>query len=397
MASIDRYLEAVKKNDGSDLHIQAGIVPKVRIHGQLEGLKQPIPEPEEVEELLFEILNERQRKRFDDTGDLDFAYALEGVGRFRTNFFRHQRGMGGVFRLIPTEILTVRDLDVPEIIEQFCHMRSGLVLVTGPTGSGKTTTLAALIDYVNRNFDKHVITVEDPIEFVHDDKRSVISQREVGVDTESFADALRAASREDPDVLLVGEMRDLETMRMAVTLAEMGQIVFATLHTNNAGKTIDRMVDVFPEDQQNQIRTMLSVSLKGVVSQLLCLRAGGKGRVPVNEILFGSLALSNLIREGSVHKIASVIEGGRGEGMQLMDDAIMARLRTGEITAREAYMKSIDKRRFQPALEKEQAQSAADAEKASSEKAGVAKADSAKAGVAKADSAKARTKKPSKG
>ncbi|MCZ6690114.1 MAG: type IV pilus twitching motility protein PilT [Planctomycetota bacterium] len=354
MAKIDRYLEAVKKTNGSDLHIQSGIIPKVRIHGQLEGLKQRPPTQSETEELLFEILSPRQKKRFDETGDLDFAYPLDGVGRFRTNFFRHQRGMGAVFRLIPTEILPVKELGVPEVVEKFCHLRSGLILVTGPTGSGKTTTLAALIDYINRNFDKHIITVEDPIEFVHEDKRSVISQREVGPDTESFADALRSASRQDPDVLLVGEMRDLETMRMAVTLAEMGQIVFATLHTNNAAKTIDRMVDVFPEEQQNQIRTMLSVSLKGVVSQLLCLRAGGKGRAAVTEIMFGSLALSNLIREGAVHKIASVIEGGRSEGMRLMDDSIMERLQAGEILAREAYMKAIDKRRFEPALAREQ-------------------------------------------
>lgn len=364
MAKIDRFLEVVKRSKGSDLHIQTGIIPKIRIHGQLEGLKKAAPTQEEVEDLLFEILSERQLKRFQETGDLDFAYALEGVGRFRTNYFRHQRGLGGVYRLIPTEIFPVVELGIPEVVERFCHLRSGLVLVTGPTGSGKTTTLAALIDYINRNFDKHVITVEDPIEFVHEDKRSVISQREVGPDTESFGNALRAASREDPDVLLVGEMRDLETMKMSVTLAEMGQIVFATLHTNNAGKTIDRMVDVFPEDQQNQIRTMLSVSLKGVVSQLLCLRVGGKGRIPVSEILFGSLALSNLVREGAVHKIPSVIEGGRGEGMQLMDDSIMERLRAGEISAREAYMKAIDKRRFQPALEKEQQASEAALQKA---------------------------------
>ena len=359
MAAIDKYLEAVMKNEGSDLHIQAGIVPKIRIHGQLESIKRDPPSPKETEDLLFEVLTERQKNRFLTTGDIDFAYPLEGVGRFRTNFFRHQKGMGGVFRLIPTEIQPVVELGVPEIVEKFCHLRSGLVLVTGPTGSGKTTTLAALIDYINRNFDKHIITVEDPIEFVHQNKRSMISQREVGPDTESFADALRAASREDPDVLLVGEMRDLVTMRMAITLAEMGQIVFATLHTNNASKTVDRMVDVFPEEQQNQIRAMLSVSLKGVVSQLLCLKADGKGRIPVTEILFGSLALSNLIREGSVHKIPSVIEGGRGEGMELMDNSIMERFRAGEIDAHEAYMKAIDKRRFQPYLEREKRNQAA--------------------------------------
>ena len=353
MAKVDKLLDMVLKSDGSDLHIQAGIVPKIRVHGQLEPLKRDLATQAEMEDLLFEILPERLKKKYLDTGDIDFAYSLEGVGRFRTNFFKQRNGYGAVFRIIPTEIMPLSQLGVPTVIEEFCHMRSGLILVTGPTGSGKTTTLAALVDYINRNFDKHILTIEDPIEFVHDDKRCMISQREVGPDTDSFAEALRAASREDPDVLLVGELRDLETIRMAITLAEMGQIVFATLHTNNAAKTIDRIVDVFPEEQQNQIRAMLSVGLKGVVSQLLCLRKGMKGRVPVNEILFGSFALSNLIREGSVHKIASIIEAGKGDGMQLMDDSIMARFRAGEITARQAYMKAIDKRRFDTYVEKE--------------------------------------------
>ena len=355
MAKIDRFLEMVLKTGGSDLHIQAGIVPKIRVHGQLEPLKRDMATQSEMEDLLFEILPGRLKKKYLETGDIDFAYSLEGVGRFRTNFFKQQNGFGAVFRIIPTEILPLSQLGVPEVIEEFCHMRAGLVLVTGPTGSGKTTTLAALIDYINRNFDKHILTIEDPIEFVHEDKRCMVSQREIGPDTDSFSDALRAASREDPDVLLVGEMRDLETMRMAITLAEMGQVVFATLHTNNAAKTVDRLIDVFPEDQQNQIRTMLAVSLKGVVSQLLCLKKEGKGRVAVNEVLFGSFALSNLIREGAVHKIPSIIEAGKGEGMQLMDDSIMARYRAGEINARQAYMKAIDKRRFEHYVEKESA------------------------------------------
>lgn len=357
MPKVDTYLAKVKAVDGSDLHVQAGIVPKIRIHGLLEPLDEEPFSNAQAEDLILEVLPSRLREQFLETGDIDFAYALDGVGRFRTNFFKQERGIGGVFRLIPTKIQEVADLEMPAVIERYCHLRNGLILVTGPTGSGKTTTLAALIDYINRNFEKHILTVEDPIEFVHEDKRSVVSQREVGPDTGSFAQALRAASREDPDVLLVGEMRDLETMRMAVTLAEMGQIVFATLHTNNAAKTVDRMVDVFPEEQQNQIRTMLAVSLKGVVSQLLCLRADGKGRIPVAEVLFGSLALSNIIREGAIHKIPSVIEGGRGEGMQLMDEAIMERLKAKLITGEEAYMKAIDKRRFQPYLEEEIAES----------------------------------------
>jgi twitching motility protein PilT len=235
---------------------------------------------------------------------------------------------------------------MPPVVEEFAHLRSGLVLVTGPTGSGKSTTLAALIDYINRNFEKHIITIEDPIEYTHENKRSVVTQREVHHDARSFAQALRAATREDPDVVLVGEMRDLETIGLAITLAEMGLLVFATLHTNHAAKTIDRIIDVFPYDQQPQIRTMLSTSLKAVCSQLLCRRKDGKGRLPVAEILKSSSGLPNIIREGKIEKIATVIEGGRGEGMQRMDDNILERHRAGLISAEEAFMKAFEKQRF---------------------------------------------------
>ncbi|RME86133.1 MAG: PilT/PilU family type 4a pilus ATPase, partial [Planctomycetota bacterium] len=265
----------------------------------------------------------------------------------------HHHGMGAVFRIIPTEIKPLSSLGVPMVIEKFAYIKSGLVLVTGPTGSGKSTTLAAIIDFINSNFRRHIITIEDPIEFVHPNKNSVITQREVGQDTQSFAAALKSAAREDPDVILVGEMRDLETISSAISLAEMGKVVFGTLHTNSAAKTIDRIIDVFPEDQQAQIRTMLSVSLKGVVSQLLIRKKDGKGRVPVNEVLIGSSSLANIIREGAIGKIISTIEGGRGEGMQTMDDSIMEKLEEGLISAEDAYFRAFDKSKFEKYLRKE--------------------------------------------
>ena len=347
MARIDKFLRGLKEQEGSDVHFLAGQPAKFRIHGRLEPLNMPALSNEACEELLFEILDERRKAKFLEKKDLDFAYEVPNCARFRVNFYRHQHGIGGVFRIIPTKIKNLHDLGIPIVVEKFAHIRSGLVLVTGPTGSGKSTTLAALIDYINRNFIRHVVTIEDPIEFVHQNKNCVITQREVGSDSESFASALKAAMREDPDVILVGELRDLETISLAITAAEMGNIVFATVHTNNAAKTIDRVIDVFPEEQQEQIRTMLSVSLHGICSQLLLRRADGHGRVPVNEILIGSPALSNIIREGAVHKIVTYIEGGRGEGMQLMDDSIMARLEDGLITPAEAYMKAQDKSRFE--------------------------------------------------
>ncbi|MEM7260657.1 MAG: type IV pilus twitching motility protein PilT [Planctomycetota bacterium] len=346
-AKIDQYLKMIKDSGGSDLHISAGMTPKIRVHGKLRPLKQPPMSNEQVEDLLLEVTDERRRQIFLERNDLDWAYAMPGVARFRANYFRQQHGMSGVFRIIPEEILKVEDLGVPKQIERFCEMRNGLVLVTGPTGSGKSTTLAALIDYINRKKSKHILTIEEPIEFVHKNKKSVITQREVGIDSDTFAEALRNAPRQDPDVILVGELRDLETIGLAITAAEMGNLVFATLHTNSASKTIDRIIDVFPEDQQNQIRTMLSVSLKGIVAQLLMPKKDGKGRVPVNEVLFPSSGLSNIIREGAVNKIVSTIEGGRGEGMQLMDDSIMEQLKAGLVSPEQALLFAHDKNRFQ--------------------------------------------------
>jgi twitching motility protein PilT len=347
MAVIDKMFRALKEQGGSDLHLQAGQPPKFRVHGRLEPLNMPPLSNAEAEKLLFEILDERKKRKFLQRMDLDFAYEVPGVARFRCNFLRQHNGIAAVFRIIPTKIKTLEDLGVPIVLKKFCDLRAGLVLVTGPTGSGKSTTLAAMIDYINTTYSKHIITIEDPIEFVHENKNCVLTQREVGADTESFARGLKAAAREDPDVILVGEMRDLETVSLAITCAEMGNLVFGTLHTNSAAKTIDRIIDVFPEEQQEQIRTMLSVSLQGVCAQLLMRKVDGQGRVPVNEVLIGSPALSAIIREGAVHKIVTYIEGNRGEGMQLMDDSILSKLKAGLCTPNEAYMKALDKSRFE--------------------------------------------------
>jgi len=351
VAKIDKLFKALKDQGGSDLHIQAGQPPKFRIHGRLEPLNMPALSDREARKLLLEILDDRKKRRFHENWDLDFAYEVPDVARFRCNFLEQQNGIAAVFRIIPTEIKPLEALGVPaEPLKEFCGLRAGLVLVTGPTGSGKSTTLAAMIDYINQKRSEHIITIEDPIEFVHENKNSVLTQREVGNDTASFASALKAAAREDPDVILVGEMRDLETIGLAITSAEMGNLVFGTLHTNNSSKTIDRIIDVFPEEQQAQIRTMLAVSLMGVCAQLLMRKTDGQGRVPVNEILIGSPALSAIIREGAISKVVSYLESGRGQGMQLMDDSILEKLKAGLVSPNEAYMKASDKSRFEHLL-----------------------------------------------
>jgi twitching motility protein PilT len=278
---------------------------------------------------------------------------MDKQSRFRCNYLQQKNGLAAVFRLIPTEIASLEDLNIPQVIKQFGHMRSGLVLVTGPTGSGKSTTLAALIDYINSNFNRHIITIEEPIEFVHTNKKSIITQREVPIQTPSFADGLRATLREDADIVLVGEMRDLETISLALTAAETGLLVFGTLHTNNARKTVDRIVDVFPADQQSQVRTMLAASLRGVVAQLLMKRCDKPGRAAVNEIMFANTAVSAIIREGATQKLYDVIIGGKSEGMQFMDEAIWDKLQSGMVTPQEAYMKAIDKTRFKKFLPKD--------------------------------------------
>jgi twitching motility protein PilT len=352
---IDELFKIMVGMGASDLHLQQGQAAKARVHGDIRPIVDHVIGEAEIREMLSEAAGPDRWKLFEKRGDLDFAYDMDEDSRFRSNYMKHVYGVGAVFRLIPTKIQTIEDLGVPPIIKNFGRIRAGIVLVTGPTGSGKSTTLAALLDYINSNFSKHIVTIEEPIEFVHKNKLSVITQREVPVDTSSFQSGLRAALREDADAVLVGEMRDLETISLALTAAETGMLVFGTLHTNNARKTVDRIIDVFPADQQPQIRTMLSTSLRGVVAQLLLKKADGKGRVAVNEILISTSAVASIIREGKTEKLTDVLISGKGEGMQFMDDAIMTYLKQNVVSPMEAYMKAIDKTRFEPFLPKDAA------------------------------------------
>ena len=349
---IDEFFQALVDNGGSDLHLSEGQPPKIRVHGDVTPIREEPLTHEEMVELMEPICPPKLWKEYCEIGDADFAYEMNEKSRFRCNYMKQQRGYCCVFRLIPTKILTMEELNGPEQIKRFGEMRSGLVLVTGPTGSGKSTTLAALIDYINTNFSRHIITVEEPIEFVHPSKKSILTQREVPNNCPSFADGLRASLREDTDIVLVGEMRDLETISLALTAAETGLLVFGTLHTNNARKTVDRIIDVFPAEQQSQARTMLAGSLRGVVAQLLMKRCDKPGRVAVNEILFATPAVSAIIREGATQKLADVIVGGKAMGMQFMDDAIWQKLQQGIVSPEEAYMKAIDKARFKNFLPK---------------------------------------------
>ena len=339
MSVIDAYFAKLIELGGSDLHLSQGQPPKIRVHGSIKPISDEILTQEIIEPMMHEICEERAWAKYLERGDLDFAYEMDADNRFRCNYFRQQNGMGCVFRIIPTKIASLEQLGIPPVVKEFGHLRGGLVLVTGPTGSGKSTTLAALLDYINVNFRRHIITIEEPIEFVHRNKKSIITQREVPIQTPTFADGLRAALREDADIVLVGEMRDLETISLALTAAETGLLVFGTLHTNNARKTVDRIVDVFPSDQQSQVR-------KGVVAQLLMKKADGRGRVAVNEIMISNAAVSSIIREGATQKLYDVIIGGKAQGMQFMDEAIWTKLRDGLVSPMEAYMKAIDKARF---------------------------------------------------
>lgn len=351
MARIDALFQYLVDSKGSDLHLSEGQPPKIRVHGGIHAIpEQPVLAGEDFRQLLAEICDPKAFEKYLQTGDLDFAYAMDEASRFRCNYLKQKNGLAAVFRLIPTEIMSLESLGVPAVVKEFGHMRSGLVLVTGPTGSGKSTTLAALLDYINTNYARHIITIEEPIEFVHRNKRSILTQREVPIQTPSFADGLRAALREDADIVLVGEMRDLETISLALTAAETGLLVFGTLHTNNARKTVDRIIDVFPADQQSQVRTMLAASLRGVLAQLLCRRCDKPGRTAVHEIMFATPAVSAIIREGATQKLNDVITGGKSEGMQFMDESIWSKLREGIISPQEAYMKAIDKNRFKKFL-----------------------------------------------
>lgn len=351
---INGYLRQMLENGGSDLHLSINFPPKARFHGNIRPLDDTILTPEYMEALMKEIcLPAKRWDKFMQTHDLDFAHEIPGIARFRCNFFYNYHGMACVLRQIPNKILTLDELALPEVLKEICTYKSGLVLVTGPTGSGKSTTLAAMIDYINENYSKHIITIEDPIEFVHQNKYSTIVHREVGIHSPSFPQALRGAMRSDPDIVLIGEMRDNETMRLGLTCASMGMLVFATLHTNNAPQTVDRIIDAFPSDEQAQIRTMLAECLQGIVSQLLCRTKNG-GRVAVHEVLLWSDGLPNTIREGQISNIRTIIDAGVGRGMRAMDNSIQAELDAGNITAEEAYMKASDKGRFLPLMEAEE-------------------------------------------
>ena len=354
MAYIDQFLNLVVREGASDLHIGEGQPPKMRTHGDIMPIRNEVVSREEATRMLSEICGPENWESFEQHGDLDFAYQMDEDSRFRSNYFKQSDGYAAAFRLIPTKILSFEELGVPVVVKEFAYLRGGLVLVTGPTGSGKTTTQAALIDFINQNLSKHVVTVEEPIEFVHNNKRSIITQREVPGDSSSFPAGLKAALRQDTDIVLIGEMRDLETISLALTAAETGLLVIGTLHTNNARKTVDRMIDAFPADRQSQARAMLANSLRGVVAQLLLKRSDRPGRVAVNEILIANAAVSAIIREGATQKLQDVIISGRSQGMQFMDDAIWALLEKNIVSPHEAFMKAIDKNRFKPFLSAEE-------------------------------------------
>jgi len=348
MPKIDGLFKILRDRGGSDLHLSPENPPLVRVSGKLVPAHSSAFNHEQYKALLYEIMSESQRDAFEQTRDIDFAYEVPAIdSRFRANLFYGRLGISAVFRLIPTRILSVKELGLKDSVLRFTQFKKGLVLVTGPTGSGKSTTLAAMIDHINDNRDEHILTIEDPIEFVHHSKKSLINQREVGRHTQSFAAALKAALREDPDIILVGEMRDLETIELAITAAETGHLVFGTLHTSSAAKTVDRIINVFPTSQQEQIRTMLGESLRGVIAQQLCRTVDGK-RCAALEILAVNSAVSNLIREGKTFQIPSVIQTGRGAGMQLMDQALMELLEAKKIDAEEAYRFSANKSLFEP-------------------------------------------------
>ena len=351
MAAIDSYLIEILERRGSDLHFIAGDPARIRLHGDLSTLRPEKLAPDFVKDTLYEIMPKAAKERFEIKDGADFAHTIPERGRFRVNVMRQLHGMGAVFRAIPSKALTLDELKLPESVRQMCKANNGLILVTGKTGSGKSTTLAAMIDDINLRERGHILTIEDPIEFVHNRKSCLISQREIGVHAPTFAAALHSALREDPDVILVGELRDLETMSIAVTAAEMGILVMGTLHTNGAAQTVDRMVNVFPSDKQSHVRTMLSTSLRGVVSQQLLQKSDKNGRVAALEILVNTPAAANLIRQGKLDQLENVMQSGAQFGMRTMDTAIQQLLDSRQITGKEAYKKGINKVKFEPVKE----------------------------------------------
>jgi len=347
--ALDELLRTIVEKGASDLHLRCGEPPIIRLHGEMKRLDQPALEPEMVEQMLRSIMPERNRNEFTESNDTDYAYEIAGVARFRANALKDRNGPAAVFRQIPATVVTVEQMGISAEVQKLCQLNKGLVLVTGPTGSGKSTTLCSLIDLVNRSRSDHVITIEDPIEFVHPNKRCIITQRQVGVHTGSFKSALRAALREDPDIILVGELRDLETVAIAIETAETGHLVFGTLHTTTAAGTIDRVIDQFPADRQAQIRVMLAESLKGVVSQTLCKKIGG-GRAAAREVLLSIPAVTNLIREGKTFQIPSVMQTSKRLGMVTLNDALLELVDSGQVEASEAYAKAVEKTGFVASL-----------------------------------------------
>ncbi|MBN1665036.1 MAG: type IV pilus twitching motility protein PilT [Deltaproteobacteria bacterium] len=350
MAKIDAFFQLMHDQGASDLHLISGQQPVLRIRGDLERVKYNELENDELKSMLYEITAEHKIKIFEETGDVDFAYEIPGLARYRANFFQQKYGIAAVFREIPSKVVTCKELGLPPVLEKLASLPRGLVLVTGPTGSGKSTTLAAIIDEANRTRKDHIITIEDPIEFVHQSEQCVINHREVGLHTKTFSAALRGALREDPDIILVGEMRDLETISLAIEAASTGHLVFGTLHTQSAAKTIDRVIEVFPAEEQMQIRSTLADGIRAIISQTLFKRVDQKGRCAAMEILIANSAVRNLIRESKTFQIPSMIQTGKKYGMQLLDDAIMDLYNKGWISADDAYTKANEKAKFRHLL-----------------------------------------------
>lgn len=350
MAKIDAFFKLMNEQGASDLHLAAGQPPALRIRGDIERIKYKVLDNDDLRGMLYEISPEEKIKTFEETGDVDFGYEIPGLARYRANFFMQRNGIGAVFREIPSTIMTCDQLGIPAVVSKLATLPRGLVLVTGPTGCGKSTTLAAIIDVANRARKDHIITVEDPIEFVHQSQGCIVNHREVGIHTKTFSAALRGALREDPDIILVGEMRDLETISLAIEAASTGHLVFATLHTSSAWKTVDRVIEVFPSAEQPQIRSTLADGLRAIIAQVLFKRVDKKARCVALEILIANPAVRNLVREAKTHQIPSMIQTGRKYGMQLMDDAIMELYNKGWVSADEAYMKSNEKAKFRPLL-----------------------------------------------